>query len=145
MDTLTTEQRKRVMRSNRGRTAPELALASALWRLGFRYLTGDGYRKRVLRGLPGNPDLVFPRRRVVLFMDGCFWHGCPVCRRTTKQNASFWRKKVKKNRERDRRVSAELAAEGWSVVRVPEHALRTKESFERTVKEVAGILSAAVP
>jgi len=137
---MTPEQRYRAMRSNRGRTGPERALASALWQHGFRYLTADGYRKRYGKSLTGQPDLIFSRRRTVVFVDGCFWHGCPECRKTPPASDEFWRNKIQKNVERDKRVTAQLEAAGWVVIRVPEHDVRTKSLVEQTAESVAARL-----
>lgn len=66
-------------------------------------------------------DLVFRSARVVVFVDGCFWHRCPVHATTPRANAAFWEAKFRRNVARDRRIDAELAARGWTVVRVWEH------------------------
>lgn len=141
MDTLTLEQRKRVMAHNRGRTRPERILASALWRRGLRYLTGSGYRAKFGKPLPGNPDIVFSKKRVIVFMDGCFWHGCRECARTVRQNSAFWNNKIKINRKRDKKITAALQSEGWEVVRIPEHALRTNALVEAVVGSIESLLT----
>ena len=88
-------------------------------------------------GLPGQPDMVLPRKRLVVFVDGCFWHGCPECDKRPEQSGEFWVEKINANRRRDRRVTAALEDEGWTVLRVPEHAVRTKESLAQTVDALA--------
>jgi DNA mismatch endonuclease (patch repair protein) len=76
--------------------------------------------------LPGAPDFVFARPKVAVFVDGCFWHGCPRCDRPMPQtNAGYWRKKIDLNKERARRVTARLRAQGFQVFRVWEHQLRS--------------------
>lgn len=107
-----------VMRANRGRdTKPELALRSAVHRLGLRYRVDvaplDGLRRRA--------DLVFPRVRVAVFSDGCYWHGCPDHYRPAQRNSDFWSAKITKNRERDRDTDTALSSAGWLVIRVWEH------------------------
>ncbi len=77
--------------------------------------------------LPGRPDFVFPRERLAVFVDGCFWHGCPRHATWPKQNAVFWRKKILANRARDRAVGRELRARGWRVLRIWQHALRVRD------------------
>ncbi len=144
MDVMTPEQRKRAMAHNRGRTRPERALASALWRLGFRFLTATGYKLRYGVALPGHPDMIFPRRRVALFVDGCFWHGCPECSGVPYQSGEFWAKKIIGNRERDLKVTRDLEALGWTVLRIPEHCLRTKSRFQDTISKIASILAKRV-
>lgn len=116
-DVLTPAQRSYCMSRNRGTdTKPEVSLRQALWRLGLRY--------RVKSRLPGKPDIVFPGAKTVVFVDGCFWHGCPDHFQQPQQNASFWRTKVERNRARDKQVGDELVASGWRVLRVWEHEVR---------------------
>jgi DNA mismatch endonuclease (patch repair protein) len=92
-------------------TSPERALRSALWRLGHRYRL---YSKR----LAGKPDIVFGRRRVVVFIDGCFWHGCPDHYVPPRSRSDYWSAKLKINTERDARRTVELEQLGWRVVRI---------------------------
>lgn len=101
-------------------TAPELALRRALWAAGLR-----GYRKHP-RGVPGRPDIVFPRAKVAIFVHGCFWHGCPRHARIPKQNTAFWAAKFEGNQARDARKEAELKAAGWRVMTVWEHDIRDR-------------------
>ena len=70
------------------------------------------------------PDFVFARQRVVVFVDGCFWHGCPKCYRRPKSNRKFWDAKFTRNRARDVQVTKALRRAGWKVVRVWEHRLK---------------------
>ena len=133
MDVMTPTQRRKAMISNRGRTKPERALASALWRAGRRYVTYRGYKKRYGKTLPGQPDIVFPRRRIIVFIDGCFWHGCIECGRHLGLTSQAWKKKIETNRVRDLEVTTQLAEAGWTVFRVPEHDIGTKTSLSETV------------
>ena len=73
--------------------------------------------------LLGKPDFVFPRRKWAVFVDGCFWHGCPMHGTKPKTNASFWQRKLAGNRKRDRKVSRLLRSKGWKVLRIWEHEL----------------------
>ncbi|MBO5003062.1 very short patch repair endonuclease [Methanocorpusculaceae archaeon] len=117
-DVLTPEQRKRNMSRIRGKnTSPELKLRKMLWESGIR-----GYR--VHYKLPGKPDIVFTRKKVVVFVDGCFWHKCPVCFRPPETNAEFWNDKLQKNVERDLKVTKELEDLGWTVLRFWEHEVK---------------------
>lgn len=105
------EARSRIMRANGPRdTTPEIALRKELHRRGLRYRIAD-------RRLPGSPDLVFPSKRAVLFVNGCYWHHHAGCRRATipKTNTAFWTAKFAANRERDRRNTMELLDHGWKV------------------------------
>ena len=106
------------MRSNRPRdTAPERALRSAVHALGLRYRVG----MRPIPALRRTGDLVFTRAHVVVFLDGCFWHGCPEHHTVAKTNAAYWADKVTQNRERDRETDRLLGDAGWLVLRVWEH------------------------
>lgn len=119
---------RRVMLANGPRdTAPELAVRSALHRAGLRF------RKNCapVATLRCEADVVFPRARVAVFVDGCFWHGCPRHRTYPRTNAEWWRRKIDTNRERDRRRTLELRSLGWVVVRVWAH-----ETPARAVRRV---------
>lgn len=105
------------MSANRGSdTGPELALRRALHALGCRYTLQST--------LPGRPDLVFPASNLAVFVDGCFWHGCPAHSSLPVNNREMWQTKLAANKARDRRVDGELAAIGWKVIRVWEHEVR---------------------
>lgn len=119
------------MRANRSRdTAPELAVRRQVHRLGLRYRVGT----RPLPAIRRTADLVFRGARVAVFIDGCWWHGCPEHSTAAKTNAAFWSGKIAANRERDADTNRRLAEAGWSVVRVWEHddpaeaALRVAEA-----------------
>ena len=106
------------MRSNKGRdTKPELALRSAVHALGLRYRVNA----RPLKGVRRTADLLFTRARVAVFLDGCFWHGCPEHHTVARTNGDFWAQKVSDNRRRDRDTDAKLAEAGWRSVRIWEH------------------------
>jgi DNA mismatch endonuclease (patch repair protein) len=106
------------MQANKSRdTKPELALRSAVHALGLRYRVGI----RPVRELRRTADLVFSRARVAVFLDGCFWHGCPDHHTVAATNGKFWADKVRQNRERDRDTDSRLAAAGWMVIRIWEH------------------------
>lgn len=139
-DTMTPEQRHLAMAHNRGRTRPELALAAALWHHGLRYLTNDGYKNRYQRKLPGQPDIIFPRERTVVFVDGCFWHGCPQCDKDPGKSGDFWRDKIKANIERDRKMTACLEEAKWAVIRIPEHEIKTKAALAHTAERLKSVI-----
>ncbi|MBU1664196.1 MAG: very short patch repair endonuclease [Gammaproteobacteria bacterium] len=96
-------------------TLPELMLRKALWRAGLRF--------RLHPHLPGKPDLVFPGARVAVFVDGCFWHGCPQHGHLPKSNPGYWQPKLSRNLARDRRVNVELLELGWMPIRIWEHEI----------------------
>ena len=138
-------QRHRAMAHNRGRTRPERTLASALWRQGVRYFTHEGYKAVKRQRLAGNPDMVLPGKRIVIFVDGCFWHGCPQCRKHDGLRDEAWINKIAGNRTRDQRVTAELEAEGWTVLRVPEHDIGAKSALSDTVDRLVSLIQAVPP
>ena len=106
------------MRANRSRdTKPELRIRSELHRRGFRYFVD----RRPVPGFNRRADILFPREQVAVFVDGCFWHGCPVHHSRSKANADFWRRKVDANRARDANTDAYLRGAGWTVLRYWEH------------------------
>lgn len=131
MDTLNPSQRSYCMSQIRGRnTAPEVALRKELWKIGYRY--------RLKSKLPGKPDLVFPKYTLIVFIDGCFWHKCPEHFVPPKTRADFWRVKIDANVERDRRNTELLRSQGWRVIRIWEHEI--KSSLEDSVARVAQVL-----
>ncbi|MDX1888144.1 very short patch repair endonuclease [Mycolicibacterium sp. 050158] len=106
------------MQSNKSRdTKPELALRSAVHARGLRYRVSA----KPLAGVRRTADLVFPRAKVAVFLDGCFWHGCPEHHTVASANAKFWADKVQANRARDRDTDGRLDAAGWVSVRIWEH------------------------
>ena len=107
------------MRGNRRRdTGPELALRKLLHAQGLRYRVDAPVRtaRRLVR-----PDVVFTRRRLAVFVDGCFWHQCPEHGTRPKDPTGYWTPKLQRNVERDRETTAALEAEGWVVLRIWEH------------------------
>jgi DNA mismatch endonuclease (patch repair protein) len=124
----------RMSRQARTGTSPELALRRELHRRGLRFrvnfspdVAGLGRRRA---------DVVFTRRRVAVFVDGCFWHSCPAHATSPKANETWWAEKLAGNVARDRDTDARLAAAGWTVVRVWEHESATEaaERVERVVR-----------
>ena len=99
-----------------GNRSTELTLARILRSNGL-----VGWRRHA--ALPGKPDYVFSSEKVVIFLDGCFWHGCPRCYKQPRTNAAFWSEKIRSNRARDRKVCKQLRLVGWAVLRIWEHAL----------------------
>ncbi|HXS54014.1 MAG TPA: very short patch repair endonuclease [Usitatibacter sp.] len=130
-DVLTPQQRSYCMsRIKGGDTKPEVQLRKALWRRGLRY--------RLRSKLMGRPDLVFPRHKVVIFVDGCFWHRCPKHFVRPRTNAARWERKLESNVSRDQRVSSALKIIGWRVIRVWEHEIR--DDSERTAARLARLI-----
>jgi DNA mismatch endonuclease (patch repair protein) len=106
------------MRGNRGRdTAPERRLRTLLHARGLRYRVST----RPSPSLRRTADIVFPKAHVAIFVDGCYWHGCPEHYRPARTNSEFWRMKIAENQRRDAETNCALADQGWTVVRCWEH------------------------
>lgn len=113
-------------------TEPEMLLRKELWHRGFRY--------RVNERVEGvRPDLLFKGSGVAVFVDGCFWHGCPDHYCAPENNAEFWEEKLKRNRDRDRRNNRTLEEAGWAVERFWECEIR--EDVEAVADEVVEVVS----
>lgn len=126
-DVLSPKQRSYCMSQIQGKnTKPEIKLRKALWSQGIRY--------RIKNKLPGKPDIVFPRFKLVVFVDGCFWHRCPKHYIKPKTRAKFWEEKISGNVERDKRNNRKLRKLGWSVVRIWEHDVKT--SLNKCVEKI---------
>lgn len=98
-------------------TQPEMRLRSALFARGLRYRVNV----RPARDLRTRADIVFVGAKLAIFVDGCFWHGCPEHGTWPSANADWWRRKINENRNRDMRVTTDLNNRGWRVVRIWEH------------------------
>ncbi len=118
-DILTKAERSAVMARIRGagNKDTELRLIAILRGVGI-----IGWRRN--QPLFGKPDFVFPKLRLAVFVDGCFWHACPIHATQPKQNATFWREKIARNQARDRLVNRTLRTRGWRVLRIWEHELK---------------------
>lgn len=130
---MTPEQRSHCMSRIKGNnTGPELRLRKALWAAGLRY--------RLKNDLPGKPDLVFVSTRLAVFVDGCFWHKCPLHGTKPAANRDFWKEKLERNVTRDREVDFRLRELGWKVYRCWEHDVN--DNLDRVVKEIRALLEA---
>jgi len=109
--------RNRMKAAKQRDTAPEMALRSAMHRKGLRYRVDVS----PLEGIRRRADVVFRPVKVAVFVDGCFWHGCPIHGTWPKANAEFWRKKIERNQERDAETDQQLEEAGWEVIRIWEH------------------------
>jgi DNA mismatch endonuclease (patch repair protein) len=123
------EQMSRIRGTN---TTPERLLRQALWAAGLRYRLNG-------RTSSGRPDLLFAGAKVAVFIDGCFWHGCPAHYVRPRTREEFWSAKLRGNVERDQRQTASLEAEGWRVLRIWEHEV--VEDVRATVNRVRAVLS----
>ncbi|MFD0151637.1 very short patch repair endonuclease [Streptomyces sp. NPDC055721] len=122
----------RMSRQRSRDTDTEMALRRLLHASGLRYRV----HRRPLTGVRREADIVFGPTKVAVFVDGCFWHGCPEHATWPKRNAEFWREKIEKNRARDANTDARLKEEGWLSVRVWEH-----ESPDAAAARVAAVVA----
>ena len=128
VDRLSKEERSRLMSKVRGwDTGIEAAFRKELWRRGGRYR--KNFRVEGIK-----VDVVFTRIRLAVFVDGCFWHGCPIHYTVPKSQAEFWAQKLRANVERDRRQTLALELAGWRVIRIWEH--NVKRNLGHAAEEV---------
>ena len=137
MDTLSRKERSKRMSlvKSKGNRSTEISLVAQ-----FRAAKIKGWRRnyRIL----GSPDFVFPQAKLAVFVDGCFWHGCPKHGRVPKTNVSYWKPKIEGNIARDRRVSRQLRAAGWSVLRIWEHDVNKETVLPRIARKLAKLAHA---
>lgn len=114
-DKFTKETRGRIMSSIRGKnTKPEIAVRKILWHNGVRYRIHD-------RSIFGTPDISIKKKKIAVFIDGCFWHGCSRCYKEPKTNTEFWRNKIERNKKRRHNVRLVLKQDGWKIFEIWEH------------------------
>ena len=132
-DVFTKEKRSEVMSriKGKGNKDTELVMIQIL-----RSNHISGWRRN--QAVFGKPDFVFPKQKIALFVDGCFWHGCPKHSNMPQNNREFWQKKLQGNKERDKRVTRELRKLGWVVVRVWEHELKIPQKVAAKLKKFLG-------
>lgn len=130
MDRVDTATRSRIMSRirSKGNLSTERRLRMLLVRAGI-----SGWRA-LPADIPGNPDFIFPDRSLAVFVDGCFWHGCPKCYHRPSSNRKYWDAKALRNIARDKRVRGKLRRNGWSVLRIWEHDLAVPTSAISRVK-----------
>lgn len=129
-DRLTPEQRSALMSKVRGRdTAPEMAVRKVAHAMGYRY-------RLYSKGLPGKPDLVFPRLRKAILVHGCFWHAHEGCKlfRIPSTRPEYWKQKFAVNRSRDKRVIGELEGQGWQVLVVWQCETKNLEALRAKIR-----------
>ncbi|WP_214830966.1 very short patch repair endonuclease [Exiguobacterium sp. s56] len=116
------------MRAIRGKdTKMEIKVRKALWNQGYRFRKND-------RTLYGSPDISFKKFKIVVFLDSCFWHGCPLHFKIPKTNTEFWHQKISRNIERDSEVKRHYLEEGWIILRFWEHEV--KEDFDNVIRTI---------
>jgi DNA mismatch endonuclease (patch repair protein) len=135
MDWLSKDDRSRLMAKvrSKGNRSTEVRVRMALIRSRIR-----GWKLHP-RDVPGTPDFWFGARRVAIFVDGCFWHGCRRCLRIPQQNRSYWEAKIAGNVRRAKQINRRLASLGVKVFRIWEHDVRANEPLARAIKQVKAV------
>lgn len=131
MDVFSVEKRSRIMSSISGKnTEPEIAVRSLLHSLGYRFRI---HRK----DLPGNPDIVLPKYKKIIFIHGCFWHGHRDCKRSKLPNSNreFWEQKIRSNVQRDNKIISSLTENGWDVMILWTCQIRNSENVAHKLIE----------
>lgn len=118
VDNISKEHRQKAMRSVKSKgTSLEIKVSKLLWKNGFHY------RKNV-KNLFGKPDFANKSRKVVIFIDSCFWHGCPLHCRIPASNIEYWKSKIQRNKTRDKNVTSFYKENGWKIFRIWEHDIK---------------------
>jgi DNA mismatch endonuclease, patch repair protein len=130
----TSEERSKIMGSIKAVSKLETLVTKELW--------GRGYRvRRNVRSLKGTPDIAIQKYRVVIFIDSCFWHHCPIHGKIPKSNVDFWTEKLTRNQERDIEVTDYYKEKGWNIMRLWEHEIRSE--FDSTIEKISAFIDAA--
>ena len=133
-DRITPEQRSKVMQSIKAQSNLENLVAKELYRSAVRY-------RRNVRRLIGSPDVAIEKYRIVIFIDSCFWHSCPVHGKRPKSNVEFWNKKLDRNMEKAVEVNAFYNQKGWHILRIWEH--ENRGDFEATIDKIINVINDA--
>ncbi|WP_439024603.1 very short patch repair endonuclease [Bacillus halotolerans] len=129
MDNVSKEKRSNTMKAVKSKnTKIEKVVSKEIWGRGIRF------RKNV-KNLKGKPDIAIKKYKIVIFIDSCFWHGCPLHGRIPKSNVEFWNNKIKRNIERDKSINQYYTKKGWNILRIWEHDLN-KKKFSQTIDKI---------
>ncbi|WP_044338720.1 very short patch repair endonuclease [Rossellomorea aquimaris] len=134
VDVMTKEQRRNNMKAIKSVSKLEDVVSRKLWKKGFRF-------RRNAKNLFGKPDISIKKYKVVIFIDSCFWHQCPIHGNLPKTNSSFWKKKLERNVERDKEVNSYYKDKGWKINRVWEHEI--KDDLGKVVEELVSFITSA--
>ncbi|PAE37510.1 very short patch repair endonuclease [Bacillus sp. 7884-1] len=127
-DMMTKEQRRKNMQAIKSISKLESIVSKELWKKGFRF-------RRNSKDLIGKPDLYIKKYKVVIFIDSCFWHQCPLHATMPKSNTDYWKKKLVRNIERDKEVNEYYKNKNWNIKRIWEHEV--KNDLEKVIKELS--------
>ncbi|MBM3200652.1 very short patch repair endonuclease [Candidatus Woesearchaeota archaeon] len=129
-DIFSKKTRSKIMSCIRGKdTKPEILLRKALFKKGYRYSLNHRFKE-----LNFKPDIVMVSRKVCIFIDGCFWHGCERCYRPPKSNKKYWIPKIKRNMQRDKEQNTYLKKKRWKVIRIWEHEIN--KNMEKALNKI---------
>lgn len=134
MDTVSKEQRRKNMQAIRSQSQLENIVTKELWKRGVRF------RKNV-KSLFGKPDIAIQKYKIVIFIDSCFWHACPIHGNRPKSNQEYWDAKLARNKKRDSDVNQYYVERGWSVKRIWEHEI--KEDLEKAIEDIIRFINNA--
>lgn len=133
-DNLTKDQRQKNMRAIKSRSRLEDRITKALWQRGFRY-------RKNTKDLYGKPDISIKKYKIVIFIDSCFWHCCPIHGNIPKTNSNYWTKKLKRNKERDVEVTNYYREKDWNILRLWEHEF--KQDFDQAIEKINSFINYA--
>jgi DNA mismatch endonuclease, patch repair protein len=133
-DTVSKEQRRKNMQAIKSRSKLEDVVTKELWKRGIRY------RKNV-KSLLGKPDIAIKKYKIAVFIDSCFWHGCPLHGNMPKSNIGYWKRKLERNKERDKEVNMHYAEKNWHVLRIWEHEI--KKDLNQVVEKIVNLIESA--
>lgn len=133
-DKITKETRSENMKAIRSVSLLENKVTQALWNRGYRF------RKNV-KNMLGKPDIVIKKYKIVIFIDSCFWHYCPIHGTVPKSNTGFWTEKLERNKRRDGTVTTHYIEDGWNILRIWEHELRS--DFTGTIEKIIKFIKMA--
>ena len=131
-DKITPQQRRKNMQAIKSKSKLEDLVARELWKRGIRY-------RRNVKTLFGKPDIAIQKYRVVIFIDSCFWHSCPVHGNIPKSNVEYWNKKLERNRIRDEEVNDFYKRKNWHILRIWEHEIR--DNPDLTIQNIINVIS----
>lgn len=133
-DVMTNKQRQKNMRAIKSVSKLEGVVTKELWKKGFRF-------RKNTKTLFGKPDISIKKYKIVIFIDSCFWHQCPLHGNMPKNNYEFWYKKLTRNKERDQEVNEYYMEIGWKIKRIWEHEI--KENFDNSINSLANFIEEA--
>lgn len=130
----TTEERSKIMGSIKAVSKLETMVTQELWSRDYRF-------RRNVRSLKGTPDIAIKKYKVVIFIDSCFWHLCPIHGKIPKSNVAFWTEKLTRNQKRDQDVTAYYVENGWNILRLWEHEIRGE--FDKAIQKIGDFIDEA--